>query len=286
MKRLSVAIVLIGWLLLVGYATVLSSPSMTSEASDLAVTPLIPAPMPTARVPNELTYYTKRCWPACHYDPTWISEEPERLTEEFEGALGSDWSWLNEDDELWAMQESPGTLRIVAPSGSVMEEGGDLEGVTNVLAHAAPDKHFDVLTKVTFDADDDSQSAGVFVQMDDGAVLSLERGYCEQADDPACVGDGVYFDGRSADCEYQSVPLSVDTVCLMLRRAGNSYIGYYHLSEPGETEMPTHMGWEEVGRCYKSDAEPEKVGLAVSNGDPETVEVAADFEIVTLVERK
>jgi hypothetical protein len=72
----------------------------------------------------------------------------------------------------------------------------------------------------------------------------------------------------------------------MLRKAGSSYVGYYHLSEPGETEMPTHIGWIEVGRCYNRDVTPDRVGIAVSNGGPGAAEVAADFEIVTLVERK
>ena len=94
------------------------------------------------------------------------------------------------------------------------------------------------------------------------------------------------FDALGADCSYWGVPISADTVCLMLRKAGNSFIGYYHLSEPGETEMPTHMGWAEVGRCYKVGTTPERVGLAVSNGGPGAAELSADFEIVTLVERK
>jgi len=286
MKRLSTAIVLGGWLLLVGYSFARIPSSPAPALAETTVTPLIPGPFPTARVPNELTYYTKRCWPACHYDSAWLSEEPERLTEAFEGSLGSDWTWLNENDDLWSLEESPEALRIVALTGSIREKGGDLRGVTNVLAHAAPAEHFDILTKVTFDPSDNFQNAGIFVKLDDGSVISLGRGYCEQVDDPACVGDGVYFDALGADGNYRGVPIAVDTVCLMLRRAGNSYIGYYHLSEPGETEMPTHMGWVEVGRCYKVDATPERAGLVVSNGGPGAAEASADFEIVTLVERK
>jgi hypothetical protein len=72
----------------------------------------------------------------------------------------------------------------------------------------------------------------------------------------------------------------------MLRKAGNSYIGYYHLTEPDETKMPTHIGWTEVGRCYKVGATPDSTGLAVTNGAPGAAQVLADFEIVTLVERK
>jgi hypothetical protein len=286
MKRLSIAILVLCWLVLVGYAVARTPSSSTPVLAETTVTPLIPGPYPTARVPNELTYYTKRCWPACHYDPGWLSEEPDRLTEEFEGSVGSHWTWLDEDDALWSLEESPGALRIAALSGSGRGLGGDLQGLTNVLAHAAPSEHFDILTRVSFDPSDDLQSAGSFVQFDDGSVISLGRGYCEPGDDPACVGDGVYFDALDADCSYRGTSVAADTVCLMLRKAGNSYIGYYHLSEPGETEMPTHIGWIEVGRCYRVDATPERVGLAVSNGSPGAAEVAADFEVVTLVERK
>jgi hypothetical protein len=286
MKRLSIAILVVCWLLLVGYAVARIPSSPAAVLAESTVTPLIPGPFPTARVPNELTYYTKRCWPACHYDPGWLSEEPDRLTEEFEGSVGSHWGWLNEDDALWSLEESPGALRIVAPGGSTREPGGDLQGVTNVLAHQAPPEHFDILTRVIFEPGDDLQNAGAFVQLDDGSVISLARGYCEQADDPACVGDGVYFDGLDADCSFRGAPVSADTVDLMLRKAGNSYIGYYHLTEPDETEMPTHIGWTQVGRCYKVGATPESTGLAVTNGVPGAAQVSADFEIVTLVERK
>jgi hypothetical protein len=200
--------------------------------------------------------------------------------------LGSDWTWVNENDSLWSLEETPGALHVVAPRGSIREPGGDLQDVTNVLAHAVPAEHFDVLTEVTFDPSDDFQSAGIFVQMDDGSVISLGRGTCEQGDDPACVDDGVYFDALGADCSYQGIPISADTICLMLRKAGNSYIGYYHLSEPGESEMPTHVGWVEVGRCYNRDVTPDRAGIAVSHGRPGGAEAAADFEIVTLVDRR
>jgi hypothetical protein len=286
MKRLSIGILLVCWLLLMGYAFARTPSAPAGVLAEVTVTPLIPGPFPTPRIPNELTYYTKRCWPACHYDPGWLSEEPDRVTEEFEDPLGSDWTWLNESDGLWSLEELPGALRIVAPGGSMRGEGGDLEGVTNVLAHEAPAMHFDILTKVTFNPSEDLQNAGVFVELDDGSVISLGRGTCEEGDDPACVGDGVYFDARGSDCSYEGIPISADTVCLMLRKAGSSYVGYYHLSEPGETEMPTHIGWTEVGRCYNRDVTPDQVGIAVSNGRPGAAEVAADFEIVTLVERK
>jgi hypothetical protein len=286
MKRFPVAVLLACWLLLLGFAIARIPASPAPVQAESTVTPLIPGPFPTARIPNELTYYTKRCWPACHYDPGWLSDEPDRLSEEFEGAFDPHWTWVNENDALWSLEESPGALRIAALEGSVRTPGGDLEGVTNVLEHTAPPEHFDILTRVTFKPSDNLQNAGAFVELDDGAVISLGRGYCGQGDDPACVGDGVYFDALGAGGKYRGVPISADSVCLMIRKAGNSYIGYYHLSEPGETEMPTHMGWTEVGRCYRAGSTPETVGLAVSNGSAGAPEISADFEIVSLVERK
>lgn len=286
MKRIHVVILLVCWLLLMGYAVARVPSAPAPALANATVTPLIPGPYPTPRIPNELTYYTKRCWPACHYDPAWLSEEPNRLTQAFEDDLSADWAWLREDGKLWSLETSPGKLRITAPAGSTRAPGGDLQRVKNVLTHRAPATHFDILTKVTFDPDEAFQSAGVFVELDDGTIISLGRGTCEEEDDPACLGDGVYLDGLAAGGRYQGASIDEDTVCLMLRRAGNSYVGYYHLSEAGETDLPTHMGWTEVGRCYYTGAAPKRVGLLVSQGESGAAEVSADFDVVTVVERK
>lgn len=286
MKRLWIAILLVGWLFLLGYTVARTSWSRESVLAEAAVTPLIPGPFPTPRIPNELTYYTKRCWPACHYDPTWLSEEPPRTTETFDRAPGLEWGWINEDADRWSLEETPGALHIVAPGGAVREKGGGLEDVTNVLAHDAPATHFDVMTKVRFEPVGSPQSAGAFIEMDDGSVIWLGTGRCEAEYDPACEGQGVYFDGLGTGCDFRGVPASGELVDLMLRKAGNSYVGYYHISEAGETEMPTHVGWTAVGRCYNRDANPERIGLAVTNGGAGAPEVSAEFEVVTLVERK
>lgn len=286
MKRVVIAIVVIGWLVLVGYAVARPLPAAAPALAQATVTPLIPQPMPTARVPKELTYYTKRCWPACHYDPSWLSEEPPRITETFDSAPGAGWRWVNEDGSLWSLEETPGALHIVAPGTSVRRKGGGLEGVTNVLGHAAPATHFDAMTRVTFDAAGSPQSAGVFIEMDDGSVLWLGRGRCEETYDPACLGEGVYLDGVGLGCDFKGMAVSAGMVDVMLRKAGNSYIGYYHVSESRESAFPTELGWVEVGRCYRRSAVPDRVGLAVSNGGPAVGKAPADFEQVTLVERK
>jgi hypothetical protein len=286
MKRLSIAIVLVGWLFLVGYVAVRSLPAPSPAMADATVTPLIPQPMPTARVPSELTYYTKRCWPACHYDPSWISEEPPRITETFDSTPGTDWTWINEDAGRWSLDETPGALHVVAPGDSTRGKGGGLEGLTNVLAREAPATHFDMMTRVTIDPTQSPQSAGAFIEMDDGSVIWLGRGRCEEAYDPACVGQGVTFDALGAGCDYTAVPISANMVDLMLRKAGNAYIGYYHPSESEQSAFPTELGWVEVGRCYSRELTPDRVGLGLSNGALGAAEAVADFELVTLVDRK
>jgi hypothetical protein len=64
----------------------------------------------------------------------------------------------------------------------------------------------------------------------------------------------------------------------MLRRAGNTYIGYYYLGE-GD--------WVEVGRCYNITSAPTSIGLAATSGDSElgASEIPADFDNFTFVER-
>lgn len=283
MRRLSAAIALIGWLLLVGSATVLSSPSpVTLEASKATVTPLIPQPMPTPRVPPDKTYYRKRCWPACHYDSAWISEEPPRETFDFESTLKADWTWINEDATHWTLTEVPGALRIASQSGSIGGADG-LQGAENVLVREAPAGYFDLIAKVTFEPRASFQQAAIFIQLDDGSVVSVSRGYCRDEDDPPCVEDGVYFDGAGIGCARVGIPTSAETANLMLRKAGNSYVGYYCLGESIEPEAD----WIEVGRCYNPDVSPVQVGLVATNGERADVpKIPADFELATLVERK
>jgi len=280
MKRLTIAIVLVGWLVLLGYATVLSASSPT--APRLEPTSRAPEPRPTPRVPTDKTYYTKRCWPACHYMPEKISADPGRITYDFESALGSGWEWINEDAARWNLTEAPEALKIVSQSGSIDEQAGGLQGAQNVLVRDASEaEFFDILTRVTFDPSSSLQEAGLFIQMSDGSLVSLSRGYCSEEYDAACVGSGVYFDGSGIGCSLVGAPISAETVALMLRQAGNSYVGYYCLGDNLEPEAE----WVEVGRCYNHKVSPARVGLAVTNG-ADAPEIPAEFDLFTTVERE
>lgn len=236
--------------------------------------PTVSAPRATPRIRNT-TYYTKRCWPACHYDASLIKDAPIPVSYDFDGQLESGWAWVNEDPTHWTLTEVPGTLRILSQRGSI---SGDFQGVQNVLLRDAPEDHFDIIAKVTFDPTSNFQDAFIFIQMEDSHLVSLSRGYCQEGADPSCVGSGVYFDGSDVGCVRVGGQISTETLHLMLRRAGNTYIGYYYLGE-GD--------WVEVGRCYNITSAPTSIGLAATSGDSElgASEIPADFDNFTFVER-
>ena len=245
----------IGFLLLILVGVVIGT--------SLAMPP-VQGPRPTPRIPNRV-YYTKRCWPGCHYDPAKLSEEPHVYVQEFEGELPSGWSWINEDPTHWMLMEVPGALRIVSQPGSI---AGDLRDVANVLVRDAPLGHFDIVAKVAFGPVVETQTAGIFMQFGDVGVISLTRSY-------GAEGQGFYFDGSDLGCGRAALPTTEEQVYLMLRKAGNSYIGCYKMGEK----------WVQVGRCYYYKRAPSRVGIAVANGDPGAPEIAADFDMVSVIER-
>jgi len=278
MKRLRIVLTITGWLLgswLLGGCTSAETPVVhegmaTEEAVQVSMTEptVTPRPRPTPRVPNRV-YYTKRCWPACHYDPQYVHDSVTITTDEFEGGLDPEWSWLNEDPTHRSLEE-PGVLRIVTQPADL----GRLEEVPNVLLRAAPETHFDILTDVTVAPTANGQGAVLFIQMTDGQIVSLIRGYCDEA--PVCVGGGVYLGSTMPDCPPAGLPFHAETASLMLRRSGNSYIGYVLEDEE----------WVEVGRCFGM-LTPAYVGLTAVNDsdDQDAPQIPVDFDFFTLVER-
>jgi hypothetical protein len=246
-------------------------------ASETNVDPLIPGPMPTDRVPPNKTYYRKRCWPACHFSSAWVSKDPILVTSEFDSVLDNDWIWINENPEHWSLNEHFGALRVVSHTSSAENDW------ENLLIRDAPSGYFDVVTQVSFTPTADDQKAGILIQLEEGGMISISRGYCQDEGEMPCVGDGIYFGGKEVDCKQSGLPTTADTVNLMLRKAGNDFVAYYCVGDDLTPEAP----WVEVGRCHVTGVKPTKVGLFVTGGDPqESPETPADFELVTLVERK
>ncbi len=274
MKRMWIALVLVGWLALLTAACAgPSAPDQPEgETAQIAYAEAHPTytpfPRPTPRIPNRV-YYTKRCWPACHLDPNYVHESTQIFTDQFEEGLGPGWGWRNEDPAHWSLKEEGG-LRIVAQPADLNR----LEDAPNLLVRGAPESHFDAIVEVSFRPTAEGQMAVLFIQTQGGEGIHLARGYCE--DGPECVGDGVYFGATLPECAPASLPFGGETATLMLRRAGNLYIGYVLSGEE----------WVEVGECYALTA-PIHVGLtAVTSSDVEgTPRAPVDFETFTLVER-
>lgn len=280
MKRVWIALVCLGWLALMtsACAGLSSSVAPEEEPAQIAYTEShaaprltnMPFPRPTPRIPNRV-YYTKRCWPACHLDPGYVHDSTTITTDEFEGELGPEWAWLNEDPARWSLEEG-GVLRIVTQPA----DPSWLEEVPNVLRRPAPEGHFDAIVELVFNPTAGGQAAVLFIQTEEGDSVFLLRGYCDEA--PVCVGSGVYFSTTLSDCPPVGLPFGGKTATLMLRRSGNSYIGYVLSGEE----------WVEVGRCYAM-LTPTHVGLtAVNGGDvhQEVSQIPADFDSFTLIERR
>ncbi len=276
MRRLWIALVCLGWLTMLASACVSPSPPPAPEGeatpaayaeSPAAPRPTYtPFPRPTPRIPNRI-YYTKRCWPACHLDSGYVHDSTTITTDEFEGELGPGWSWLNEDPAHWSLEES-GVLRIVTQPADL----GHLEETPNVLLRAAPESHFDIIAEVSVNPTASGQAAVLLIQTEEGGVLSLIRGACDET--PVCVGDGVYFSTTLPDCPPTGMPFAGETTTLMLRRSGNSYIGY----------VLSGGDWVEVGRCYRVTT-PTYVGLTAVNAGPDVPPIPVDFDSFTLIER-
>lgn len=281
MKKQSIPlIVVLGGVLILFLYAVSSTPRLSTYAmGETTVTPLIPpGPKPTDRVPPDKTYYRKRCWPACHYSPGWISKDPVRDTMDFDGTLGNYWDWENGEPLHWSITDQPGALRIFSQGEA------NLWDTRNVLMRDVPVvEFFDLVTKLDFEPVTSSQEAGIFIQFDNDHYISLSRGYCDEDTDAHCSESGVFFDGAEFGCEREGFSVPSGTINLMLRQAGNSYIGYYSQGESLEPEAP----WVEVARCYAPELTPVQAGLSVTNGEnADATEIPVDFDLVRIVERK
>ena len=194
---------------------------------------------------------------------TWIDD--------FDGALATDWSWIDEDPSHWNLTEMPGMLRIVTQGESLYRAGKP----RNLLLRDAPATDFEILTKVTFDPQDNFQQAAILIYQDDGNFVLLNRGFCSVG---GCPGSGIFLDnvmnGKRDEENSPQKASSLQTTWLRLRKEGIQYIGFY--SADGQT-------WEELGPV-DNPLTPSKVGLMAnnSNADPGVPQIPADFDSFTV----
>jgi regulation of enolase protein 1 (concanavalin A-like superfamily) len=178
-------------------------------------------------------------------------------------ALGSQWSWVREDNTHWSLASAPGSMRIRAQTGDIQTTTNNQK---NILLQNAPLGDFTITTKVTFPAKPSSnnQQAGLVVYQDDDNYVKLVRGYFNgNAFEFDKEVSGVFTASSTADT------IAGTTIYLKMTKVGNEYTGYY--STDGTTY--TQVGTAQTAKLSSSI----KVGL-ISNLGSGTTEIDADFD--------
>lgn len=85
-------------------------------------------------------------------------------------ALGSQWTWVNEDAANWSLTSDPGTLTINGQDGQFYQTEHDGQ---NVLLEPAPPGDFIAETKVALNPTESYQQAGLVLWQDDDTWLRL-----------------------------------------------------------------------------------------------------------------
>jgi virginiamycin B lyase len=216
------------------------------------------------------------CTPAPTLSP--IPAEPATAptlatwTDDFNDALASGWSWVDEDPTHWNLIDAHGALRIITQGQSLYSA----DKPTNLLSRDAPAGDFEIVTKVTFDPKNNFQQAAILIYQDEDNFVLLNRGFCERE---GCPGSGIFLDNESnGEIDFsKSSPgtsSSLQTTWLRLHRKGTKYIAFY--SGDGQK-------WEELGRV-ENPMTPTKVGLTANNAndDPSVPQIPADFDSFTI----
>lgn len=172
--------------------------------------------------------------------------DPLLFRDDFEGTLGEDWSWTNENKGYWNLTNNPGWLEITALPGHV----GD-GSIKNMLLRNAPDGNYELETHLKFQPTGNFQIAGLLIYESAANHTVFGRAFCGHC--PA--GDGYYFDmtidGNFTGENFGTAAPAVDTLYLRLRREGNTYTSYG--SEDG-------TDWQVIG-THTSEMSPMFVGL-------------------------
>ena len=193
--------------------------------------------------------------------------DPLLFRDDFEGTLGEGWSWTNENVDFWNLTNNPGWLEITALSGNVGGEGGK-----NILLRKAPDGNFELETHVKFQPEGNFQIAALVIYESGANFTQFGRAFCG----PCPAGDGYYFD-LFVDSTFTgenfavSIPPTMDTIYLRLRREGNTYTSYG--SEDG-------VDWQVIG-IHTTEMSPGFVGLyagQAANSNPKP----AQFDYFTI----
>jgi beta-xylosidase len=187
------------------------------------------------------------------------------FSDDFNGSLGSGWTWLGEDASRWSLTAAPGFLRITLSNGTIQADGQP----KNFLVRQVPAGNFELQTFVRFEPKSNFQFAGLFVYQNQGNALQFGRAFAQCPYD-VCKGNAIYFDlaetGKDNTPNFATAQTDLSQAHLRLRREGTKYSGYY--SGDG-------VNWSLIGE-HTSNIAPAYIGLVASQAYE--AEADADFD--------
>ncbi len=181
------------------------------------------------------------------------------------GTLGSQWSWVREDNTKWSLTAAPGYMRIITQTGDIYQTNANLK---NILLQNISG-NWTITTKATFSAKpyQTYQQAGLMVFQDDNNYVKLCRIYLGS-------GSGNVFQfGKEIGGTYsdQSSPdnISNTTIYLKITKNGTNYTSYF--SADGATYI-------QVGTVQSVSLNPIKAGVFATNGTQTATALNVDFD--------
>lgn len=221
-------------------------PPPTTAPEPTPVPPTESPPEPTAEPSPEATPTV---------EPT-ATPENQIFRDDFTGELQPGWTWENENPDLWTFTDD-GWLQIMGEDPSLL--GGAAQ--SNLLWRDLPSGDFIITIHLKTQPLSNFQQATLYLYEDLDNYVALNRGFCD-----LCVdgGNAYYFEFKiSGAFGSYNQPTNATDVYIRLTREGDVISGYY-ANEPDQ--------WERIGRYGGSYFNFTRVGIGVTNSDPQGVD--------------
>ena len=221
-------------------------PPTTTAPEPTQVPPTEPPPEPTAKPSPEPTPTT---------EPT-ATPENQLFRDDFTGELQPGWTWENEKPDLWTFTDD-GWLQIIGEDPSLLNG----QPQSNLLWRDLPNGDFIITIHLKTQPLVNFQQATLYLYENLDNYVALNRGFCD-----LCVdgGNAFYFEFKiSGAFGTYNQPTDETDVYIRLTREDDMISGFY-ANEPGN--------WERIGRYGGSYFDFKRVGLGVTNSDPQGVQ--------------
>lgn len=186
---------------------------------------------------------------------------PASGSDEFNSStLGTQWSWVREDNTHWSLTAASGYMRIITQTGDIYQTYADAKNI--LLQNATGD--WTITTKMTYKPSANYQGAGLIVYQDDNNYVKMARAYIS--------GNKFQF-GKEVAGTFTSTEvtdgITGNVSYLKIVKSGTNYSGYY--SSDGTT-------YTQVGTTQSVSLSTVRIGLMAINSYLSVPELNADFD--------